>query len=300
MSVFPLVTDAAALGLQRRVVRTPVGEVVARTRRDGAGPATILLHGAAGSWTTWTPLLIASRVRGVEPRNPVAIDLPGWGESPGPVPDPAQLADAIAGVARALGYERWQIIGHSLGGAVALDVAARFADETVAVGLVSPSGAGVRDAVRRPVRGGLRLPGFAGMLLAMRGLRLLGPTAPHLLRGLRAIGMLRALARPLFRDPRAIDRSVTDALADEIRPAAFVAAARAARRHDDGGWSAIRCRVRSIRGARDVFARADDGARFAATIPRFCELVLGDAGHFAHVEQPLRVADLLFARSDPA
>src|SRR3954471_18501811 len=52
-----LTPDAVALGLRRTVVKTGVGEIVVRVGREIGGPATVLLHGAAGSWTTWTPLI---------------------------------------------------------------------------------------------------------------------------------------------------------------------------------------------------------------------------------------------------
>lgn len=246
--------------------------------------ATVLLHGAAGSWTTWMPLIAASARSGSPLSDLVLIDLPGWGDSPGPVPSPAVLACVVADVVRAAGYERWVIVGHSLGGVVALDVAARFPDRTLGVGLVSPSGASVRDAVRRPVRGGIRLPMFAGMLLAMRFLRLLGRGAQPLLRFLRRTRMLRLLAAPLFRVP--VETWVSDALADEIRPASFVEAATHAADEDLSLWRRIRVPVRSVRGRRDVFARTGDDAFLVHLIPQVHVDVLPDAGHFAHIERP--------------
>jgi pimeloyl-ACP methyl ester carboxylesterase len=272
--------------LRRVEVPTPVGTIVARVSETAPGPATVLLHGAAGSWTTWLPLLSAADAAGAPLPNVVALDLPGWGESAGPVPDAAMLACAIATAVRALGHERWRLIGHSLGGAVALDVAARFPEETEGVLLISASGAAVREAVRHPLRGGLRLPGFAGMVGAMRLLRALGPAGPVLLRALRRSGMLRLLAAPLFRHPSRVDTRVVAALADEIRPVSFLAAVAAARDEDETLWTRIRCRVRAVRGAHDVFARAVDAHVFAVRIHDFAETVLPASGHFAHVEEP--------------
>ena len=273
-------------GLHRLVVPTAVGPVVVRAgRRTEGAVATVLLHGAAGSWTTWTPLLAAADRLGIPVDDVIALDLPGWGESPGPAPTADQTADAVAAVARALGYPRWRIVGHSLGAVVALDVAARFPAQTVAVGLVSPTGAGVRAVVRRPVTGALRLPAFAGMVTAMGILRALGPLSMPLLRGLRRTRALRVLARPLFRHPDRVDPAVSDALADEIRPAAFLAATRAARTHDDAAWRRITAPVRAVRGRHDVFAGRKDARVARRTLPDYAERVLEDSGHFAHVEQ---------------
>lgn len=281
--------DATTLGLRRMVVPTGVGPLAVRAGRASGSPvATVLLHGAAGSWATWAPMIAASDDVGPALSDIVALDLPGWGESPGPVPGPAELAVAIAAVARAMGHPRWRVVGHSLGGVIALDVAARFPAETVAVGVVSPSGAGARAVARRPLVGGMRLPWLAGMVVAMRVLRALGPLARPLLRLLRRTGALRGLARPLFRHPERVDPAVSAALADEIRPSAFLAAAHLSRTHDDGVWRRIACPVRSVRGEHDVFVAAADARAWARLMRDFDDRVLADSGHFAHVEQPVQ------------
>lgn len=231
------------------------------------------------------PLLGAADRLGMPLDDVIAIDLPGWGESPGPAPSPTEVAEAVVAVARALGYPRWRVVGHSLGAVIALDVASAFPAQTVAVGLVSPTGTAVRTVVRRPVTGWLTLPAFGGMIVAMGILRGLGPLARPLLRGLRRIGALRVFARPLFRHPDRVDPAVSDALADEIRPAAFLSAARAARTHDDAAWKRITAPVRAVRGRHDVFAGRHDARDARRRIPGYRETVLDDSGHFAHVEQ---------------
>ena len=64
----------------------------------------------------------------------VAVDLPGWGDS-GEL-DPAlhveDVSHAIAALVRSLGYDDWIVAGHSLGGVVALDLAARAPGPTAA------------------------------------------------------------------------------------------------------------------------------------------------------------------------
>lgn len=290
-----LTTDAAALGLRTVRVPTAVGVVSVRVG-DRRGPvATVFLHGAAGSWTTWTPLLGEAARSGAPLPDVVAFDLPGWGESESPRDgvDIVRTTTAVLEVIERLGYRRSVVVGHSLGGALALDLAARAPEMTDGVVLVSPSGAAAFDAVRRPIRGGLRLPGLAGMLLAMRFLRTLGGAAAGFLRRLERAGLLRVLSSPLFAAPRDIDPSVIRALAAEIRPAAFVAAARAAAAYDESSWRGIHCPVRAVQGDRDVFVGEGDAAALSAAIVDFRETTLDGVGHFAAIERPAAVLALM-------
>lgn len=290
---YRLIEDERALGLERRVVETAAGPVVVRAGAPAEGPGLLLVHGAAGSWSTWTPLL----QHAAETRRPrsgvVAVDLPGWGASPAPrTPlDPGGAADALAEVARAVGHDRWTVVGHSLGGFVALELAVREPTATAGVLLVSPTGPAVVRAIRRPLLGGARLPWFAGMLLAMRALA----AAPALL-GL-ARPLLGPLSRPLFAAP--VDPSVRAAFADELRPSAFLAAARAAADYDLGRWQRVACPALSVRGERDVFAGEHDAEALRRLVPGFAEQRLPDAGHFAAIERPDAVLDAL-ARLGPS
>lgn len=257
-----------------------------RTGRERGETATLLLHGAAGSWSTWTPLLAASDRLGTPLTDVIIPDLPGWGDTPGTVDDAGALSAELAAMMRAQGFERWRVVGHSLGGFVALDLATREPDATVGVGLVSPTGPGVQDVIRRPLARSSRIPGFAGMLLAMRILSAFGGGS-GLLHALDRAGLLRALAAPLFARPRAIDRSVVTALAEEIRPDAFRHAAAVAAAYDTDRWRRITAPVVSVRGERDVFAAADERAELARLVPGFTEIRMRAAGHFAHIEQPV-------------
>ncbi|MFE1645829.1 alpha/beta fold hydrolase [Microbacterium sp. P01] len=320
-----LITRERELGLRRVVVPTTLGPVVARVgrvarvtqgedaeriagdppvprrrTRPAGRSATILLHGAAGSWTTWTPLIAASDSMATPLHDLIVPDLPGWGES-GELPlidSVGEMSDAVAELARALGYTSWRVIGHSLGGVIALDIAARHPRETTSVALVSPSGAAVLDAARRPLRGGLRLPALAGMLLAMRLLSTWGRRGRGgraVMRTLDRVGVLRGLSAPLFALPSEVHRSVIAAIAADARPATFRRAAILAAAYDTDAWRGIVCPVGSLRGENDVFSATSDADEFARLIPGFREVRLADAGHFAHVERPTAAFAVLTA-----
>jgi pimeloyl-ACP methyl ester carboxylesterase len=289
---FPLTKNDHQLRLTTSEIPTSLGTVTVRHGRSRGPVATILLHGAAGSWTTWTPFIRAADEQSAAgPIDDLVIpDLPGWGDTP--LPDDAaaetieSLAVAVVEITRALGYERWQVIGHSLGGFVALELAARYPAETSHVGLVSATTYTVIESARHPLaRFGL-LPGFTALLGVMRMLARLGG-GRSFVAGLHRLGMLRALTAPLFARSRGIDSSVVAALATEARPLSFALAAKRAARYDaDLSWARIACPVRAVHGARDVFVTDSDDVRMAAVIADFSVAVLAGTGHFAHIERP--------------
>lgn len=290
--------DRATAGFTRVVVPTELGDVVAHVDLNAAAlsdSATLLLHGAAGSWTTWLPLIRASHQAGSPLQNAIALDLPGWGDS-GTIGKDASvedMADAVAHVAKTLGFARWSIFGHSLGGHLALTLAARYPERTAKVTAISATGPGALSVLRHPVRNVATLPHLAGMLGAMRFLNSLGAAGGALVRGLHRVGLLGPLSAPLFANRRALDSSVIDSLAAEIRPTSFVRGAIAAARYDETQWSRVQCAVTLVRGERDVFVSTTDDAWFARTIPHAVHQVAPAAGHFAHIEQftPARPTD---------
>ncbi len=105
-----------------------------------AGDVVLLIHGYGGDRNSWLflqePLAARYRV--------YALDLPGHGTSAKDVGDDpgAVLTDAVVGVLDALGADRAHLVGHSMGGAVALAVSARDPGRIASLTLIAPSGFG--------------------------------------------------------------------------------------------------------------------------------------------------------------
>ncbi len=85
----------------------------------------MLLHGIGSHHHVWAPVIGHLEAR----RDVIAVDLPGFGDSPtlpaGVEPTPAALADAVSGLLDELGLDAPDVGGNSLGGWIALELARR-------------------------------------------------------------------------------------------------------------------------------------------------------------------------------
>jgi pyruvate dehydrogenase E2 component (dihydrolipoamide acetyltransferase) len=108
----------------------------------GGGEATpvVLIHGFGADLNTWMfnqPVL-------AEARRVVALDLPGHGGSTKDVTrgDLEELTDAVEAAMAALGIVRANLIGHSMGGAIAAAIAAKQRQLAATVTLIAAGGLG--------------------------------------------------------------------------------------------------------------------------------------------------------------
>ncbi len=107
--------------------------------RKGAGDPVIFIHGFGADLNAWRGVVAATALS----RPVLGVDLPGHGGSPvaGAV-GLADMAEAVAATLREEGVEAADLVGHSLGAAVAVSVAemARFAVRSLF--LIAPAGLG--------------------------------------------------------------------------------------------------------------------------------------------------------------
>ena len=109
-------------------------------RMAGAGPAIVLVHGLTGSSTMWREVMPAL----AEHYTVIALDLLGHGESAKPRGDYSlgAFAAGVRDLLVALGVERATIVGHSLGGGVAMQLAYQFPERCERLVLVASGGLG--------------------------------------------------------------------------------------------------------------------------------------------------------------
>jgi len=115
------------------------GRAVAH-RQVGAGPVVLLIHGLGATMHVW------DHVAGVlaERCTVVTVDLPGHGGSAPPAGDYSLGASAsvLRDLLDALGHPRVTVVGHSLGGGVAMQFAYQFPERAERLVLVASGGLG--------------------------------------------------------------------------------------------------------------------------------------------------------------
>ena len=118
--------------------RAPIWSADQR-RPASESPVVVLIHGAAGSRLDWSAEMRRLRA-GV-----IALDLPGHGKSPAPGRSSvAEYAADVVALLDALKVDRAALVGHSLGAAIALQIALDHAERALGIALI---GAGAKLAV---------------------------------------------------------------------------------------------------------------------------------------------------------
>jgi len=243
----------------------------------GEGETLVLVHGLGGSAANWlalAPLLLPGR-------RVLVPELPGHGGSD-PLPAAASLnawADRIAGLLD----EPAAVVGHSLGGAVALRLAIRRPELVRA--LVLAGAAGISSGKRR-ARYGLTVTG-----LLKPGRKI----APHRRRVARS-ALLKTLVfgRWGASDPPALRQDVAEAfLSGPARHTDTVSAAKALVRDDPRpDLDRVQCSTLLLWGARDNQLPVGDAFEYARRL-RAPLRAIADCGHLLIGERPEACADAI-------
>lgn len=158
-----------ASSFRRRSVRIHGHDVT--YRMSGEGPTVVLIHGIAGSSTTWRAVMPAL----AEHYTVIAPDLLGHGHSAKPRGDYSlgAYASGIRDLLAVLGQERGTVVGHSLGGGVAMQLAYQFPERIERLVLVASGGLGKEVS---PLLKAVTLPGaeYVLPLLLHRRIREVG------------------------------------------------------------------------------------------------------------------------------
>src|SRR3954464_8089442 len=141
-------------------------------RIAGSGPPVVLIHGMINSSRHWEA--VARRL--ARSHTAIAPDLIGHGDSATPRGDYSLGAHAasIRDLLAAIGVERASIVGHSLGGGVAMQFFWQFPSRVERLALVSSGGLGREVS---PLLRTVALPGMSAVLGVPAHRRV--PAPPH-------------------------------------------------------------------------------------------------------------------------
>jgi pimeloyl-ACP methyl ester carboxylesterase len=130
-------TGAGGEGALRfAMVATKRGRI--STLEAGAGPPVLAIHGLGATKASFLPTVAAL----APSHRVIALDLPGFGESDKPLGAPYDarfFAKAVLALVEELALERPHLVGNSLGGRVALEVALHAPERIGRIGLLAPS-----------------------------------------------------------------------------------------------------------------------------------------------------------------
>jgi pimeloyl-ACP methyl ester carboxylesterase len=256
-------------------------------RSAGSGPVLVLVHGITSTSDTWSNVLpyLAERFTVVAP------DLLGHGESAKPRGDYSlgAYASGIRDLLIALGHERATFVGHSLGGGIAMQLAYQFPEQCERLVLVNSGGLG------RDITALLRAASLPGSELVL-----------PLLANERVLGAGRAVGRVLGRVGLRVHTDLGEvlrghaSLSDGEARSAFVHTLRTI--VDPGGqrvdasdrlYLAQAIPFLIIWGERDPIIPVEHALAAHGLVPGSRLELFPQAGHFPHLDDPLRFVRLL-------
>jgi len=250
------------------------------------GEVVLLLHGIAGSSRTWRSVIgpLAQRYRVVAP------DLLGHGNSTKPRSDYSlgALSVLVRDVLDQLGITRATIVGHSLGGGIAMQFVYQHPDRVARLVLIASGGLGPDVGL---LLRAASLPG-AELVLPLIAPRRMVPAGDRVWSWLRTIGVESPRGEELW--------SHYSSLSDGPTRRAFLRTLRSVVDHRGQSVSAISrlnsrtdFPVMAIWGDRDPIIPVHHAYAAQHARPDVRLEVLTDVGHFPHAERPGQVVALI-------
>src|SRR5881227_1491768 len=248
-------------------------------RIAGSGPPVVLIHGMLNSSRHWE----AVALRLAAEHTVIAPDLIGHGDSATPRGDYSIGAHAavIRDLLAVIGVERATIVGHSLGGGIAMQFFYQFPQRTERLVLVSSGGLGHKVS---PILRSAAMPGASGLRMRDRGVG----------KGVYLQAIVRAF-RPLEQP------DARTAFLHTLRSVIDVRGQRVSAR--DRLYLLHAMPTLIVWGERDHTIPIEHGRAAHRAIPDSRFATLPKAAHFPHLEDPAGLAEVLLdflATTQPA
>jgi pimeloyl-ACP methyl ester carboxylesterase len=256
-------------------------------RLAGKGPLLLLVHGMAGSWTTWKRVMPALAERFTV----LAPDLLGQGDSDKPRADYSLGAHAnmLRDLMDGLGFEWATVVGQSLGGGVAMQFAYQFPERCERLVLVNSGGLGHEVTFYLRM---LTLPGFESVfpLFCTPTLRDAGSRVAGWLEraGVRSTPARQEVWRSYASLADAESRQAFFRMLREVVDFRGQAVSALGRLH-----RAAKIPTLIVWGARDPFIPVRHAFAAHEAIPGSRLEIFEDVGHYPHCEAPERFVSVL-------
>jgi pimeloyl-ACP methyl ester carboxylesterase len=247
----------------------------------GAGPPLLLVHGLSGCWQNWLENIPDfARTHRV-----IAVDLPGFGASPMPR-EPISIsgyARFLEQVCDALSIDAAAVVGNSMGGHIAAELAIASPQRVERLMLVAAAGISAEHVQRDAVMTG-------GRVVAAIGTR---AVARHAWFARRA-GLRRMALSFVVRHPDRLSAPLAHELMQGAGKPGFLPALEAVLTHRiSERLPQIACPTFVLWGEDDHVIPVRDAKRFGELIPDVRVEVWPDTGHVAMLERPERFNALL-------
>jgi pimeloyl-ACP methyl ester carboxylesterase len=264
----------------------PVNTIELGPERSTGGQPVVFVHGLAGSWPNWLEQLpVFAREHRV-----LTLDLPGFGHSPMPakpisISGYARLLDRLLGQ---LGIDAAAVVGNSMGGFIAAELAIAFPQRVERLVLVSAAGISTYD----------NRPGMRVLPVLRRAQRVLEASSAWVASKsdtvVRRARLREAALNVVVSHPGRLPAALA---AEQVRGAGkpgFLPALQAIFEYDfRERLPEIACPTLIVWGDRDRMVPLRDADVFAELIPNSRKVVFADTGHMSMLERPAAFNELL-------
>lgn len=238
------------------------------------GPPVVFVHGLNGCWQNWLENMPAVALD----HRVVALDLPGFGGSE-MSSEPIAItlfAEAVEGLCDHLGLGSVAVVGNSMGGFTAAELAIRQPERVERLVLVSAAGISIAKASRATSR--------VGRLLLSGG----GLDPEHVRSVLRRPGLLQFAFGLVIRHPTRLEGDLLLEQLNGVGKPGFPDAFHALVSYDfRDRLPEIACPTLVVHGTEDVLVPLGDAREFERRIPEATSLILEDTGHVPMLERPI-------------
>jgi pimeloyl-ACP methyl ester carboxylesterase len=242
---------------------------------SGGRPPVVFVHGLGGQWQNW----LENIPRVARERRVIALDLPGFGLSDMPheritIPGYGRAVDALCDF---LGVDHVALVGNSMGGFVASEVAIQFPERADRLVLVSAAGISSASVSRAPVLTFGRVATILSSYSAARHEALARrPRSRHF--SLALVARYPARLKPDL---------VYEGFMKGVGKPGFDDALRACLEYDfRDRLTEIACPTLVVWGENDFILPVRDAHEFERLIPDTRKLVMDETGHIPQAERP--------------